>query len=150
AVRAHLVAVGGRFGGEPRGRRDRAAAGVDGRLDAVALEQRADARPTGPRAISEMALHAGVRHAVDPLDDFVNVLVALVTARERKFRAFLEIDHDREREPRAGGPAHRRRAVAVAAVVALGWSESEIHVAPFFILRIDPFPKTGSHVSGIM
>src|SRR5690242_20220924 len=82
AVGAHLVAIGCRLGREPWRRGDRAAAGIDGRLDAVALEQRPDARPTRPRAIGEMALHTGIRHAVDPLDDFVDILVALVLTRE--------------------------------------------------------------------
>src|SRR5712691_10535949 len=57
------------------------------------------------------------------------MLVALVTARQREFRPFLEVDHDRQRETGAARPTHRRRLAAIAAVVALGWLVDG-HVVP--------------------
>ena len=75
---------------------ERAAAGVERRLDAVAREQLPDARPAGAGAVFEMALHAEIAHALDLLDDLVDVSLRSSPATRLQLGPFLDVDDDRE------------------------------------------------------
>jgi hypothetical protein len=65
-----------------------------------------------------MAVDAGVR-AVELVDDLVDRLVLGIAVAGGKFRALLEIHHQRHRDARAVGPAWVWRLAAIAGEIAL-------------------------------
>ena len=72
--------VGDCLGGDPGRYGNGATAGIESGPYAISLQECADARPAGPSAVGEVALHAQIRQALDFLDGLVDVLIALITA----------------------------------------------------------------------
>ncbi len=124
AMGCDLMPVGHRLLHQPGRERDGAAIGVQRRRHAVLLQQRADARPAGARAVFEMRFHAEIAHAGDLLDHLVDALVALVALADRELRALLDIDDDGDGEPRVVRPADRGRIAAIAAEIAVAYRRS--------------------------
>ena len=119
AMGGDLVPVGHRLLHQPGRERDGAAIGIQRRRHAILLQQRADARPAGARAIFEMRFHAEIAHAGDLFDHLVDALVALVALADRELRALLDIDDDGDGEPRVVRPADCGWIAAIAAEIAV-------------------------------
>ena len=66
------------------------------------------------RAVIEMRLHREIRIAAGFLDHFVDQLVLIVAARDRAFRAFLDVEHQRYGDAGAVGPLGMGRVFAIA------------------------------------
>jgi hypothetical protein len=90
------------------------AAGTDGRRHAEPLERIGDAPPRSLGAVGEMRLHAEIGDAGHLVGDLVGFLVEGVACRQRHLRAFLEIDDEGDRDPRAARPLGIGRRAAVA------------------------------------
>ena len=104
AMRGDLVAVRYRFFGQPRRCGKGSSAGVEGRGDPELPEDLTDPWPPGAGPVFEVALHAEVSHALDPLDRLVDGLVRLVPGSDRKLGALLHVDHERQSQLCPAGP----------------------------------------------
>ena len=83
AMRGDFMPARDRVPRELRRALDRAAAGADRRLDAVASKHVHHAPPSGARAIFEMAVEAEVGQPVEAMLDLVDRLVAIVAIADR-------------------------------------------------------------------
>ena len=92
--------VGDRFGGDPGRYSNGAAASVERGAHSISLQESPDAGPADPRAVGKMAFHAQIRQGIDLLDGLVDVLVALIAARQGELRPLLDVDDNRHGKPR--------------------------------------------------
>ncbi len=104
-MRRDLVPAPHRILGQQWQALDGSPRGADGRLRAVPLQHIHDAPPAGAAAVFEMAVDRRVGPTDETLLDFVDGLVLAVAIGDGVFGALLEIDDERDRDPRAARPA---------------------------------------------
>ena len=97
----------------------RQTAGAHRAFGLEAVEAVHDAPPADPRAVVKVRLDAGVRQAFEPVDDFIDGLVARVALRHTVFRTLLEIQDEGNRDAGIAGPLRVGGVAAVAGQIAL-------------------------------
>ena len=113
AMAHDFVSVFDSVASEPRRRLQRPTAKIERELDAEFLEHAHDPPIARAAAIFEMAFHAEIARAFKLLVHLVDALVALVAGRQRKLRAFLDVEHERNRDACPFWPAHDGRMFAI-------------------------------------